>query len=94
MDPDEILQTVYAKNTKVLFKSFLILIEDLNNDHLRNFEKLRNSIPEEYHALLDQADYFDQKKLQYLRKKILDLGNDSIRTAEDSFENFTISFKF
>ena len=94
MHPDEVLQTVYAKNTKILFKSFLILIEDLNNDHLRNFEKLRNSIPEEYHTLLDQADYFDQKKLQYLRKKILDLGNDSIRTAEDSFENFTISFKF
>ena len=94
MDPDESLQALYAKNTKVLFKSFLILIEDLNDDHLRNFEKLRNAIPEEYHALLNQADYFDQKKLQYLRKKILDLGNDSIRTAENSFENFTISFKF
>lgn len=94
MDPDELLQTVYAKNTKILFKSFLILIEDLNNDHLRNFEKLRSAIPEEYHDLLNQADYFDQRKLQYLRKKILDLGNDSIRTAEDSFENFTISFKF
>lgn len=94
MDPDESLQALYAKNTKVLFKSFLILIEDLNDDHLRNFEKLRNAIPEEYHALLSQADYFDQKKLQYLRKKILDLGNDSIRTAENSFENFTISFKF
>lgn len=94
MDPDQSLQALYAKNTKVLFKSFLILIEDLNDDHLRNFEKLRRVIPKEYHAILDQADYFDQKKLQYLRKKILDLGNDSIRTAEDSFENFTISFKF
>lgn len=94
MDPDESLQALYAKNTKVLFKSFLILIEDLNDDHLRNFEKLRGAIPKEYHALLNQADYFDQKKLQYLRKKILDLGNDSIRTAENSFENFTISFKF
>jgi hypothetical protein len=94
MNPDKAIQSVYSKNTKLLFKSFLILIEDLNNDHLRNFEKLRKAIPEDYHNVLDQADYFDQKKLQYLRKKILDLGNDSIRTAEDSFENFTISFKF
>ena len=94
MNPDQSLQALYAKNTKVLFKSFLILIEDLNDDHLRNFEKLRRAIPKEYHAILDQADYFDQKKLHYLRKKILDLGNDSIRTTEDSFENFTISFKF
>lgn len=94
MNADQAIQSVYSKNTKILFKSFLILIEDLNNDHLRNFEKLRKAIPEEYHQLLDQADYFDQRKLQYLRKKILDLGNDSIRTAEDSFENFTISFKF
>jgi hypothetical protein len=94
MNADKAIQSVYSKNTKLLFKSFLIMIEDLNNDHLRNFEKLRKAIPEEYHNLLDQADYFDQKKLQYLRKKILDLGNDSIRTTEDSFENFTISFKF
>lgn len=94
MDPDQLLQSAYAKNTKTLFKSFLILIEDLNNDHLRNFEKLRKSVPEEYRTLIDQADYFDQNKLQYLRKKILDLGNESIRTTENSFENFTITFKF
>ena len=69
------------------------MIEDLNNDHLRNFEKLRKSVPKEYQPLIDQADYFDQAKLQYLRKKILDLGNESIRTTENSLENFTISFK-
>ena len=50
MDPDELQYKPFtAKNTKILFKSFLILIEDLNNDHLRNFEKLRSAIPEEYH---------------------------------------------
>ena len=94
MNPDESIHSFYSKNTKILFKSFLIMIEDLNNDHLRNFDKLRNSMPEEYQPLIDQADYFDQAKLQYLRKKILDLGNESIRTTESSLENFTISFKF
>jgi len=94
MKPDESVHSFYSKDTKILFKAFLIMIEDLNNDHLRNFEKLRNSIPKEHQPLIDQADYFDQRKLQYLRKKILDLGNETIRTTENSLENFTISFKF
>ena len=94
IDPEDLVSDVYKKNTKVLFKSFLILIEDLHRDHLINFKKLRDALPEEYHALLNQADYFDQCKLQYLRKKILDMGNESIRDAESSLENFTISFKF
>lgn len=94
MHPEEAVQSIYSKNTKLLFKSFLILIEDLQNDHLINFSKLRKSIPSNYHDLLDQADYFDQKKMQYLRKKILDMGNESIRESENTLENFTISFKF
>ena len=94
MEPETAIQEVYSKNTKVLFKSFLILIEDLNRDHVINFSKLRKAISPQYHSLIDQADYFDQHKLQYLRKKILDMGNESIRDAENSLENFTISFKF
>ena len=94
MDAKESLSSSSASSTKALFKAFLILIEDLNKDHLINFSKLRNSIPKEYHPLLDQADYFDQHKLQYLRKKILDMGNETIRSTESNFENFTISFKF
>ena len=94
MNNKELVSSLYSKNTKVLFKSFLILIEDLHKDHLINFKKLKDALPDEYAALIEQADYFDQYKLQYLRKKILDMGNESIRDAESSFENFTISFKF
>lgn len=94
MRAESAIQDVYSKNTKILFKSFLVLIEDLNKDHAINFSKLRKALPKEYQSLIDQADYFDQHKLQYLRKKILDMGNESIREAENSFENFTISFKF
>ena len=75
MDANSALVYSSNKSTKVLFKSFLILIEDLNKDHVINFGKLRKALPEEYGPLIDQADYFDQHKLQYLRKKILDMGN-------------------
>ena len=91
IDPEDLVSDVYKKNTKLLFKSFLILIEDLHRDHLINFKKLRDALPEEYHALLNQADYFDQYKLQYLRK-ILDMGNESIRDAENSLEKFYYKF--
>jgi hypothetical protein len=94
MDASEAINYFYSKNTKVLFKSFLILVEDLHKDHAINFSKLKKALPKEYHAILNQADYFDQNKLQYLRKKILDMGNESIRGVENNFENFTISFKF
>lgn len=94
MTPDELVNSVYSKNTKILFKSFLVLIEDLHKDHAINFEKLKKALPKEYHSLINQADYFDHQKLQYLRKKILDMGNETIRETESNFENFTISFKF
>lgn len=94
MDPQEAINDIYSRNTKVLFKSFLILMEDLRQDHLINFSKLRNALPEEYSSLIDQADYFDQHKMQYLRKRILDMGNECIRESENDLETFTISFKF
>jgi len=94
MDPQEAINDIYSRNTKVLFKSFLILMEDLRQDHLINFSKLRKALPEEYSSLIDQADYFDQHKMQYLRKRILDMGNECIRESENDLETFTISFKF
>jgi hypothetical protein len=41
-----------------------------------------------------QADYFDEDKLKYLRKKVLDMGNEVIRSNDSDLENFTITFKF
>ena len=94
MDMHDTISSIYKRSTKVLFKSFLVLMEDLHQDHLINFSKLRKALPEEYSPLIDQADYFDQHKMQYLRKKILDMGNESIRETNNDLENFTISFKF
>jgi hypothetical protein len=38
--------------------------------------------------------HFDEEKLQHLRKRTLDLGNETIRNVESELENFTISFTF
>ena len=94
MDASDLLRESVKTNTKDLFKDFLVLVEDLSVDHEINFKKLYNNLPEEYHAIIDQADYLDEDKVQYLRKKILDIGNNTIRKFESQSEKFTISFKF
>lgn len=93
MNATDIFSETNHKHIKTLFKSFLILIEDLHKEHEINFNKLKKSLPEDQ-QLIVQADYFDEDKLKYLRKKVLDMGNEVIRSNDNDLENFTISFKF
>jgi hypothetical protein len=90
----DMLSDEYGRSVRDLFKSFLILIEDLNEDHQINFSKLKANLPNEYLPIVDQADYFDDKKLKYLRKKILDMGNENIRNVENNYSKYIISFDF
>lgn len=94
MNADKILCDLCERNTKTLFKGFLILLEDLNKDHQLNFDKLKKSLPKKYESIINQADYFDEDKMKYLRKKTLDFGNEILRNIESEFENFTIEFNF
>ena len=93
MDAKGLLGEHYSRNTKRLFKSFLILLEDLKTEHEIHFCKLRKNLPQ-HKELIEQADYFDDRKMKYLRKKILDTGNENIRTNDDDLEKFTIHFEF
>jgi hypothetical protein len=94
MEDKEILQERYEKHTKGLFKSFLFVLEDLQDDHNAHFAKLKNALPSMYHTLIDQANYFDHDRLQRLRKRVLDLGNDSLRGQNEDLEKFTVILNF
>ena len=94
MNPKDILADTNQKNIKALFKSFLILLEDLQKEHEINFDKLYEDLPEEYYNAINQADYFCEEKMKYLRKKILDMGNEVIRTSDSEMEKFIITFNF
>ena len=93
MNATDIFSETNHKHIKTLFKSFLILIEDLHKEHEINFDKLKKSLPEDQ-QLIVQADYFDEDKLKYLRKKVLDAGNDSLRNQNEDLEKFTVIFNF
>ena len=90
----DLLEYCYVRNTKALFKGFLMLVEDLRYEHKNNFNKLKEALPEEYQDLLVQADYFDDDKFEHVRKRILDMGNENLRNFSTEFEKFSISFRF
>ena len=93
MEAKEFLSDTVNGSTKTLFKKLLVLVEDLHAENQISFAKLKKHLPE-HKAIIDQANYFDELKMQYLRKKILDIGNETIRQSDNNFERFTINFKF
>jgi len=83
-----------SQNVTLLFLSFLTMLEDLNVEHSLNIQQLKKTLPEKYHDLIDQSNSFTPDKLKYMRKKILDLGNECLRKDEKELENFSVSFTF
>lgn len=93
MQAGKFLSDTVKGSTKSLFKSFLVLVEDLHAENQICFDKLKKHLPE-HSDIIDQANYLDDEKMQYLRKKILDIGNESMREANSNIEKFTVNFKF
>lgn len=89
----EILSFQTRRIFNVLAKRFLILLEDLQNEHNIHFDKLRQSLPDEYLPLLLQADYFDKSKFAHYRKRVLDCIGDGYREANEEIEKYDINIK-
>ena len=77
-----------------LFKMMLHMVEDMKKDHDFHYEKLYSNIPKEYHPIIDTADHFTPDKVNWIRKRILDCGNESIRNLCSMIDNYKVSFVF
>jgi hypothetical protein len=88
------LEKRYKQSITSIFKEMLKIVEDMKADHDYHYDKLYNNIPEEYHSVINTANHFDDKKFAWIRKKILDSGNDSLRDFSSEMENYTVSFIF
>tara|TARA_R100000353_G_scaffold70450_2_gene54227 strand:+ start:1837 stop:2124 length:288 start_codon:yes stop_codon:yes gene_type:complete len=77
-----------------LFKLMLMMVEDMKKDHDFHYDKLYNEIPSEYHSILRAADHFTDDKVSWIRKRILDFGNESIRNLDSKLDNYTVTFIF
>ena len=77
-----------------LFKMMLMMVEDMKQDHDFHYEKLYENIPDEYHAVINTANHFTPQKVNWIRKRILDVGNESIRNLGSTLDDYTVSFVF
>jgi len=94
MDAKKILARRANDNVSHLFKGFLRVLEDLKQEHDTASRKLYANIPEEHFPVLNVGNYFDNEKMTRLRKRILDLGNETLRSNDTELNNFTVSFVF
>lgn len=94
MKAQNFLEQRHKQSMTSLFKTMLKLVEDMKADHDFHYKKLYDNIPSEYHPIINTANHFDDEKFLWIRKKILDTGNESLRDFASELENYTISFIF
>lgn len=94
MNPKKSLDSRSSQEISRLFKAMLTLVEDMKNDHDFHYQKLYDELPEQYHSILRTADHFTPTKLAWIRKRILDCGNESIRNIQKEIDNYSVSFVF
>ena len=94
MDAKKKLNRESDNEISKLFKMMLMMVEDMKQDHDFHYEKLYENIPNEYHAVINTANHFTPQKVNWIRKRILDIGNESIRNLGSTLDNYTVSFVF
>ena len=88
----ELVEFQVNRNVINLYKSFLIMMEDMHHQHRMTFTKLRMALPED-ERLINQADYWDEEQMDYLRKKVLDTGNHTLRELISHLDQFNVTIK-
>jgi hypothetical protein len=78
------------RNITSLYKRYLNLIEDIQEEHVNMLNKLNSKIDQD---TLKNVDYFDDNKYNYLRKKILDLGNETSREIIKNFDLLNVEIR-
>ncbi len=78
------------RNIVNIYKQQLVSLQDLVVEHEQMITKLEKHVDKE---TLQNVNYLDQKKYNYLRKKTLDVGNEAIRDFEKTIENLNITLK-
>jgi len=86
----EYIKFQYNRNITSLYKKYFEMVADLKQEHEAMLKKVAEKSSEEF---IKNIDYFNDDKYNYIRKKILDAGNDAIRNIDTSFKSINISLK-
>ena len=88
------IREVFLFSTKRNFinicKRYLSLLETLRVDHDVFIKKLEEEVDPK---IVKKLDYLDETKYNYIRKQVLDAGNDSYRDLENFADMLEIELK-
>ena len=89
-DLKEVILFQLRRNIVVFYKRYLSILEDVSSDHQIFKKRVSAHVPEEF---LNNVDYLTPDKYNYIRKKILDGGNEIFRELESSLEKVDFLLK-
>ena len=89
----EILKFQVERLITQLFKDYLVLAEDIADEHDIAMKRLIAKLPAEFKDYVELADYLDDARFDMLRRKILGKGNDCKRAISDLIEGYEIKVK-
>jgi len=92
-EEQRILHFQVSRLITALFKNYLFLADDIREQHDQMLDKIDGLLSEDEKHKLDLVDYLDDAKYKYIRKRILDLGNDANREFENILSQYDIQFK-
>lgn len=92
MTGSEYLNDRVRVNTSDLFKRMLEVLEDIKHEHDRQFAMMYSSAPESFKPVVKQANYLDDAQMAWLRKRVLDMGNESIRKMASELDVIRVEF--
>lgn len=76
-----------------LYKRQLEELENIRAEHLIAMERLKKVLPPEYHKSVDIMGFLDDNTYALKRKRILDVGNEALRSIESQLGKFDIKLK-
>lgn len=93
VDPNEVLRFQIERNVTNLYKSFLVILETIEDEHANSLNLLHEKLPDNLKVYVELADYLTESKVNRLRKGVLDAGNDCRRELTDLIKSFNITLK-
>jgi hypothetical protein len=89
-DLKEVIIFQLHRNVIVFYKRYLSILEDISTDHAIFKKRISDHVPKEF---LNNVDYLTPEKYNYIRKKILDGGNEIFRELETGLQKVDFSLK-
>lgn len=73
-----------------VFKTYLDLLEQIADEHDEAMGKLIDALPPEHKASVHLADHFGEARFNAIRRRILEVGNDSIREVSEMIDGLRL----